>query len=189
MTHPRLRYLAEHAANFTGFFPGSARFLYPALHRLEDRGGSKAEWKISEQAAKQVLSLTKKGRKQFGCEIAHWERFFRERRSHVFAPGIRICHELLPQTRTPTPELDSEFSFMLAHRCAIPLGLCEERRRISIFGGALPAQTEADVPICCEGESEHRNRLVVASRLRKKFMTNSYSWRENESDCSRKTSQ
>jgi len=58
------------------FFQVPQGSLYPALHRLEDRGWIEAEWKISETGREaKFYSLTKKGRKQLDAEIAHWERF------------------------------------------------------------------------------------------------------------------
>jgi len=58
------------------FFQVPHGSLYPALHRLEDRGWIDAEWKISETGREaKFYSLTKKGQKQLEAEIAHWERF------------------------------------------------------------------------------------------------------------------
>jgi transcriptional regulator len=49
--------------------------LYPALHRLEERGWLQAEWKESETGREaKFYSLTKKGRKQFEAEVQNWER-------------------------------------------------------------------------------------------------------------------
>ena len=49
--------------------------LYPALHRLEDRGWVQAEWKDSETGREaKFYSLTKKGRKQLETEVLEWER-------------------------------------------------------------------------------------------------------------------
>ncbi len=49
--------------------------LYPALHRLENRGWLAASWTETEggRAAK-VYRLTAKGRKQLEKEIADWQR-------------------------------------------------------------------------------------------------------------------
>jgi transcriptional regulator len=49
--------------------------LYPALHRLEDRGYLQAEWKVTEtgREAKFYL-LTRKGRKQLEAEVRNWEQ-------------------------------------------------------------------------------------------------------------------
>ncbi len=48
--------------------------LYPALHRLEDRGWISAEWKISEnnQRAK-FYRLTPRGQKQLLAEQSNWK--------------------------------------------------------------------------------------------------------------------
>jgi PadR family transcriptional regulator PadR len=49
--------------------------LYPALHRLENRGWLKAEWGDSETGREaKFYSLTKAGRKQLEFETLNWER-------------------------------------------------------------------------------------------------------------------
>jgi len=47
--------------------------LYPALHRLEDKGWLQAEWKESETGRQaKFYSLTRKGRKQMAAEVDSW---------------------------------------------------------------------------------------------------------------------
>jgi transcriptional regulator len=49
--------------------------LYPALHRLEDRGLLKAEWKQSETGREaKYYTLTNKGRRHFEAEVRNWEQ-------------------------------------------------------------------------------------------------------------------
>ncbi len=49
--------------------------LYPALHRLENRGWLGAEWKDTETGREaKFYSLTKKGRKHLEAEMASWEQ-------------------------------------------------------------------------------------------------------------------
>jgi len=49
--------------------------LYPALHRLEQQGWIKAEWRESENNRHaKYYSLTKAGRKYLEQEHANWER-------------------------------------------------------------------------------------------------------------------
>lgn len=49
--------------------------LYPALHRLENRGLLAAEWKATETGREaKFYSLTKKGRAQLETETASWQR-------------------------------------------------------------------------------------------------------------------
>ena len=49
--------------------------LYPALHRLEERGWLRAEWRPSETGREaKFYSLTKAGRKQLALERLNWER-------------------------------------------------------------------------------------------------------------------
>jgi transcriptional regulator len=50
--------------------------LYPALHRLEDRGWIRSEWGTSENNRRaKFYELTAKGRRQLAKELATWARF------------------------------------------------------------------------------------------------------------------
>ena len=49
--------------------------LYPALHRLENRGFLKADWNATDTGREaKFYSLTRKGRAQLETEAADWER-------------------------------------------------------------------------------------------------------------------
>jgi len=49
--------------------------LYPALHKLEQEGWIRAEWKTSELGRRaKFYSLTRLGRRKLAKEAAHWER-------------------------------------------------------------------------------------------------------------------
>lgn len=49
--------------------------LYPALHKLEQQGWIKAEWKPSPNNRRaKFYSLTRRGRAQLERESANWER-------------------------------------------------------------------------------------------------------------------
>lgn len=49
--------------------------LYPALHRLENRGWLVADWRMSETGREaKYYSLTKTGTKQLQEESANWDR-------------------------------------------------------------------------------------------------------------------
>ena len=49
--------------------------LYPALHRLEQKGWLKAEWKQSETGREaKFYALTTSGRKQLAAEKESWAR-------------------------------------------------------------------------------------------------------------------
>ena len=49
--------------------------LYPALHRLENRGLLAADWKETETGREaKFYRLTRKGRKQLETEARNWER-------------------------------------------------------------------------------------------------------------------
>jgi PadR family transcriptional regulator, regulatory protein PadR len=57
------------------FFQLQQGSLYPALHRLEDRGWLKADWKDTETGREaKFYSLTPKGRKQLETEMQTWEK-------------------------------------------------------------------------------------------------------------------
>ena len=49
--------------------------LYPALHRLENRGFLAADWKVSDTGREvKFYRLTRKGRAYLEAEAASWER-------------------------------------------------------------------------------------------------------------------
>jgi transcriptional regulator len=49
--------------------------LYPALHRLEQKGWLRAEWRSSDTGREaKFYSLTRLGRKQLDAERANWRR-------------------------------------------------------------------------------------------------------------------
>ncbi len=49
--------------------------LYPALHRLENRGFLASDWKKTDTGREaKFYKLTRKGRKQLDAEAASWQR-------------------------------------------------------------------------------------------------------------------
>jgi len=49
--------------------------LYPALHKLEQEGWIKAEWRVTENGRRaKYYALTRLGRAQLSRETANWER-------------------------------------------------------------------------------------------------------------------
>ncbi|MGB8476294.1 MAG: PadR family transcriptional regulator [Candidatus Acidiferrum sp.] len=57
------------------FFQVPQGSLYPALHRLEDRGWLAADWGESETGRDaKFYTLTHKGRRQLETELVYWER-------------------------------------------------------------------------------------------------------------------
>ena len=52
--------------------------LYPALHKLEDRGWVRGAWKVSDKGQRaKYYSLTNAGRKQLTAEQGKWARLLR----------------------------------------------------------------------------------------------------------------
>jgi transcriptional regulator len=50
--------------------------LYPALHRLEERGWIASEWQLSENNRRaKFYTLTTRGRQQLRVETASWSQF------------------------------------------------------------------------------------------------------------------
>ena len=66
----RIQLISDEVLSIT---PGA---LYPALHRLEERGAIVAEWGESENNRRaKFYKLTAAGRKQLAAETELWERF------------------------------------------------------------------------------------------------------------------
>ena len=50
--------------------------LYPALHRMEEKGWLEAEWGYTERNRKaKFYRLTARGRKQLASELSRWSRY------------------------------------------------------------------------------------------------------------------
>ena len=57
------------------FFQVQQGSLYPALHRLENRGWLDAEWREASSGREaKFYKLTKKGRRQLEAEVLNWAR-------------------------------------------------------------------------------------------------------------------
>ena len=57
------------------FFTVHQGSLYPALHRLEDRGWLQAQWRDTDTGREaKFYAMTKKGRKQLETEVLGWEQ-------------------------------------------------------------------------------------------------------------------
>jgi PadR family transcriptional regulator PadR len=72
--------------------------LYPALHRLEDRGWLSSQWGPSENNRKaKFYTLTAAGKKQLTLEASRWQKMAQ-------AIGRVMDKDLLPRQRRPLPE-------------------------------------------------------------------------------------
>jgi transcriptional regulator len=64
--------------------------LYPALHRLEERGWIKARWGVSENNRRaKFYSLTAKGRERLEVETESWRRYAAAVAAALDAPSGR----------------------------------------------------------------------------------------------------
>ncbi|HVA56327.1 MAG: PadR family transcriptional regulator [Gemmatimonadaceae bacterium] len=62
--------------------------LYPALHRLEERGLIEADWGLSENNRRaRFYTITTEGRKELRHETAAWARFAQAMGAALSAPG------------------------------------------------------------------------------------------------------
>jgi PadR family transcriptional regulator PadR len=76
--------------------------LYPALHRLEDRGWLSSHWGASENNRKaKFYKLTVAGRKQLTFETSRWRKVAR-------AIGLVMGEELLPKQERMRRETEQE---------------------------------------------------------------------------------
>ena len=74
------------------FFQLQQGSLYPALHRLEERGWLKADWKDTETGREaKFYSLTPKGRKQLEAEMQTWEKLT-DAVALILRTGSKIPH-------------------------------------------------------------------------------------------------
>ena len=63
--------------------------LYPALHRLEERGWISSQWGVSENNRRaKYYSLTARGRAQLRTETANWRRYAQAVFSALEAPAL-----------------------------------------------------------------------------------------------------
>jgi PadR family transcriptional regulator PadR len=64
--------------------------LYPALHRLEERGWIAARWGASENNRRaKFYELTREGRARLRVEAENWERYAAAVFAALNAPGLR----------------------------------------------------------------------------------------------------
>jgi len=67
------RWIGQLSADLLTVGEGS---LYPALHRLQERGWVESEWRISENNRRaKFYRLTTQGRRQLRAETATWTEF------------------------------------------------------------------------------------------------------------------
>jgi len=78
--------------------------LYPALHKLEQEGWIKAEWRPSENNRRaKFYSLTRLGRRQLEREAENWEPPFRRHLACDQARGGLKCDSNAGSTRLDFP--------------------------------------------------------------------------------------
>jgi PadR family transcriptional regulator PadR len=64
--------------------------LYPALHRLEERGWLTSTWGISENRRQaKFYALTRRGRARLDVELRNWRRYSAAMSAALDAPGPR----------------------------------------------------------------------------------------------------
>jgi PadR family transcriptional regulator, regulatory protein PadR len=64
--------------------------LYPALHRLEERGWLEAEWGYTEKGRRaKYYQITALGRRRLTAEMSKWARYSEAVRLVLTADGVR----------------------------------------------------------------------------------------------------
>lgn len=64
--------------------------LYPALHRLEERGWLGSEWGYTEKGRRaKYYELTAEGRRQLGHEVTKWSHYTEAVRLVLTSEGAR----------------------------------------------------------------------------------------------------
>ena len=64
--------------------------LYPALHRMEQKGWISSTWEITENRRKaKVYALTTKGRKQLSAQTTAWDGYVEAVRQIIIASSAR----------------------------------------------------------------------------------------------------
>ena len=142
--------------------------LYPALHRLENRGLLDAEWKVSDTGRQaKFYRLTRRGRAQLEAETASWKRLAdavglilratpdeaRSAGGREFAIRRRLEREL-------SAELADHIERHVADLVAAGVAEPEARRRARLALGGVEQMKEA-----CRDERGTRWLLVAASEL------------------------
>lgn len=62
-----------------GYFSMTAALLYPALHRLEDEGLVKSEWRVGQgKRRRKYYNITKAGRQALAKGTLEWETFIKK---------------------------------------------------------------------------------------------------------------
>ena len=81
--------------------------LYPALHRLEDRGWVSSYWGASENNRKaKFYKLTTAGRKQLAAETSRWQKMTRAI-GLILGQGLAV-QPAAPPAQAPKPGGDAE---------------------------------------------------------------------------------
>ena len=61
--------------------------LYPALHRMEQRGFLSAEWGLTDANRQaKFYKLTARGRRQYASQLAEWQRYTKVAATLLTAP-------------------------------------------------------------------------------------------------------
>ena len=123
--------------------------LYPALHRLEQKGWLKADWKQSETGREaKFYSLTRSGQKQLRVEKDSWARLTGAVQL-IFDERYRAMNRILNwfRLRRLEGDLDRELQYHIDRRVTdlIHSGLPEPeaRRRVALeLGGATQVREE-----------------------------------------------
>ena len=66
----------EHSGN--GFFEMKEGLLYPALHRMQEKGWVSTDWQVVDGRRRKYYTLTRLGREVLGEQAAEWKAFLEQ---------------------------------------------------------------------------------------------------------------
>lgn len=72
--------------NGGGYFEMKEGLLYPALHRMQEKGWLTTEWRVEEGRRRKYYELTASGREVLGEQAAEWKTFLEQLHALLGAP-------------------------------------------------------------------------------------------------------
>lgn len=66
----------------SGYFEMKEGLLYPALHRMQEKGWLSTDWRVVDGRRRKYYTLTALGKEVLGEQTAEWKTFFEQ--LHVF---------------------------------------------------------------------------------------------------------
>jgi len=62
----------------SGYFEMKEGLLYPALHRMQEKGWVSTDWQVVDGRRRKYYTLTRPGREELGEQTAEWKAFLEQ---------------------------------------------------------------------------------------------------------------